>query len=368
MASTRGHIVVVNGSRASHSTWNQSSRVLPFKGVSKEPGYTVVVDETKAAVACAATRGAANPALTTQWIDTLPALSKVVDALTGLPVDRPSLYVDLEGQNLSRHGTISILQIHVRPTNTTYLIDVQSLGDKCFSTPGETRWTLKAILESPYIPKVFFDVRSDSDALFVIFGITLNGVVDLQLMEFAIRPHQGKKRVMGLERCVRYHATFSRYEKLRWNKTKEQGRALFAPESGGGFHVFRQRPLQPVLLEYCAQDVSVMPCLWAYYDSQMTKQLREVVIKASTDRVWETHAVDYISTGRHMALAPLSMIHASVVDDWRRLYESSHPRYDWCYSETTGPRIDTPVGSLCDSVTSCASGASNSTSWTYSVA
>ncbi|KAL6822086.1 ribonuclease H-like domain-containing protein [Trichoderma sp. SZMC 28015] len=350
MASTRGHIVIVNGSRG----WGQGRRVSPFKGVSKEPGYTVVVDETKAAVACAATRGAANPAATTQWIDTIPALSKVVDALTGLPVDTPSLYVDLEGQNLSRHGTISILQIHFRPTNTTYLIDVQSLGSKCFSTSGETRWTLKAILESPYIPKVFFDVRSDSDALFVIFDITLNGVVDLQLMEFAVRSHQEKKWVQGLEKCVRYHATFSRFEKLRWSQTKERGKALFAPELGA----FNQRPLAPVLLEYCAQDVSVMPCLWAYYDSRMTKQLREEVIAASTLRVWETHAPDYMSAGRHMALAPLSMIHASVVDDWRRLYESLHPRHGWCPSVTTASNGDTLVGSLFDSAASPASSAS----------
>lgn len=361
MASTRGHIVVVNGSRASHSTLNQSSRVLPFKGVSKEPGYNVVVDETKAAVACAATRGAANPAPTTQWIDTLPALSKVVDALTGLPVDTPSIFVDLEGQNLSRHGTISILQIHVRPTNTTYLIDVQSLGDKCFSTPGETRWTLKAILESPYIPKVFFDVRSDSDALFVIFDITLNGVIDLQLMEFAVRPHQEKKWVQGLEKCVRYHATFSRFEKLKWNTTKEQGRALFSPELGGSFQAFHQRPLAPALLEYCVQDVSVMPCLWAYYDSRMTKQLWDEVIAASTLRVWETHAPDYSSAGQHMALAPLSMIHASVVDEWRRLYESL-PRPGWCPSVITGFSGDTPAGSLFDSAASSASSASTGTS------
>ncbi|KAL7955393.1 ribonuclease H-like domain-containing protein [Trichoderma compactum] len=281
--------------------------MFPRSGVDNE--YAVIVDGSKAAVAWSATTTARPP--TTHWIDTLHALSKVVDALTGLPAQPPSIYVDLEGQYLSRYGTISILQIHVHPTNTTYLIDVQSLGNKCFSTAGETRWTLKAILESGYIPKVFFDVRSDSDALFAIFDITLNWVVDLQLMEFAVRPQQRKKWVKGLESCVRYHATLSRYEKLRWNETKEQGRALFAPELGGSFQVFHQRPLQPALLEYCAQDVSVMPCLWAHYDSQMTKQLREEVTTASALRVWESHAADYISSGHHMALAPISMIHAS---------------------------------------------------------
>ena len=45
--------------------------------------------------------------------------------------------------------------------------------------------SLKAILESPKTPKVFFDVRMDSDALYALFGVKLAGIIDLQLMEVA---------------------------------------------------------------------------------------------------------------------------------------------------------------------------------------
>ncbi|KAI0815406.1 hypothetical protein GGR55DRAFT_345339 [Xylaria sp. FL0064] len=86
-------------------------------------------------------------------VSTAAAIATMVDELHGLPVSPPSLYIDLEGVNLSRHGTISILQIHVRTTGQNYLVDVKTLGEAAFSTRGpRTFTTLKAILESPSIP------------------------------------------------------------------------------------------------------------------------------------------------------------------------------------------------------------------------
>ncbi|UKZ78132.1 hypothetical protein TrVFT333_005866 [Trichoderma virens FT-333] len=177
------------------------------------------------------------------------------------------------------------MSIHVHPTKTIYLIDVQSLGEKCFSTPGKCLKTLRDILKSPLIPKVFFDVRSDSDALFALFNITLDGVLDLQLMEFATRSVLRKS----------------------WKSVKEQGRLLFTPKSGGSYEVLNERPLRQDILRYCAQDVSVMPVLWSVYDSKITQEWKQKVVVASRDRVWRSHEVDYmyISAGRDMAKAPL---------------------------------------------------------------
>ncbi|TVY15299.1 hypothetical protein LARI1_G007921, partial [Lachnellula arida] len=127
-------------------------------------------------------------------IDTPTAISNLIDALVDLPTNPPSLYIDLEGVHLSRFGSISILQLLVAPTNETYLLDVHVLGYKVFSAPGTNGSTLKDILESASIPKVFFDVRNDSDALFSHFNIKLSGVIDLQLMELATR-YSGNKFV-----------------------------------------------------------------------------------------------------------------------------------------------------------------------------
>lgn len=57
-------------------------------------------------------------------VDTCAAIASLVDSLSELPNNPPSTYIDLEGVNLSRHGTISILQLHVLPEDKTYLIDV----------------------------------------------------------------------------------------------------------------------------------------------------------------------------------------------------------------------------------------------------
>ena len=66
---------------------------------------------------------------------------------------------------------------------------------------------IRELLEDPDFPKIFFDCRQDSDALFHQFGVLLRGVRDLQLMELLLRTH----RVLssdGVCRFVRaYHSS-----------------------------------------------------------------------------------------------------------------------------------------------------------------
>jgi exonuclease 3'-5' domain-containing protein 1 len=195
-------------------------------------------------------------------IDTATAMSALVDTLDGQPTTPPSFYIDLEGVNLSRHGTISILQIYVLPHLKAYLVDIHALGEKAFSTLGSaTGHTFKGILESETIPKVFFDVRNDSDALFSHFQIRLAGVQDLQLMELAMRTFPRGRYVNGLARCIEYHASLSAAERSAWTATKERGTRLFALERGGSYQVFNERPLSEEIRRYCVQDVHLLPRL-----------------------------------------------------------------------------------------------------------
>lgn len=127
-------------------------------------------------------------------------------ALCGLNVvcttAKPILYVDLEGINLCRHGSISILQIYQSEQDHVYLIDVHRLGASAFETKSnDGSATLKSILENKSIAKAFFDVRNDSDALYNQFDVYLQGVVDLQLMELKTRT-RSKRLLNGLARCL----------------------------------------------------------------------------------------------------------------------------------------------------------------------
>jgi exonuclease 3'-5' domain-containing protein 1 len=53
------------------------------------------------------------------------------------------------------------------------------LGDKCFLTPGKNGCTLKEILESDSVTKVFFDVCNNLDVLYGNYQIKLAGIYNL---------------------------------------------------------------------------------------------------------------------------------------------------------------------------------------------
>lgn len=206
-------------------------------------------------------------------ISTPSALASLLTTLTfALPPNpsTPSLYIDLEGVNLCRHGTISLLTVYVLPLGHVYLIDVHTLASLAFTTPCPcTGATLGSLLASPTVPKAFFDVRNDSDALFAHYGVRLAAVEDVQLMENAGRT--GRHRLSGLERCVESHlgpgtgtGLLSEKEHSAWCAVKDEGKKLFAPELGGGYEVFEERPMRPEVERYCVNDGMYMlyslPC------------------------------------------------------------------------------------------------------------
>lgn len=127
--------------------------------------------------------------------------------------------------------------------------------------------TLKEVLESPLTPKIFFDVRNDADALFAHFGIHLRGTMDLQLLENFKRHHfhEDARLVHGLARCVREDSRMKPEEKRAWEDAKEKGRRMFAPERGGQYAIFDERPLNGDIMTYCEQDVLCMSGLWKVY-------------------------------------------------------------------------------------------------------
>ena len=128
-------------------------------------------------------------------INTTTQSSDLVDRLVfdyAPPVSTsPTMYIDLEGVDLCREGSISILTLLINTSiPKVYLIDVHRLGAQAFNTTNTTsieKKTLKDILQDKHILKVFFDVRNDSDALFAHFGVALQGVEDIQLIESATR-------------------------------------------------------------------------------------------------------------------------------------------------------------------------------------
>lgn len=237
-------------------------------------------------------------------VDTASGIVDLVNTLASLPENAPSIYVDLEGVNFSPNGTISIMQIHVLQHFRTYLVDIHTLGDKAFSQSTSTGQTLRKILEYPSKPKVFFDVRNDADALFYHYRVELAGVQDLQLMELATR-RASRKRVKGLASCIAKDITTIDPEEVQaWRAAKEKGLMLFAPDRGGSYMIFNERPLSKDIIQYCVQDVELLPSLWIEYRRKLTPNWKIRVEAESMNRVRRSISPSYQPHGKTKAMAP----------------------------------------------------------------
>lgn len=241
--------------------------------------------------------------MTISIIDSPVALVFFLNDLENQPVNPPSLYLDIEGVALSRHGSISIIQLFHLPLNHVFLIDVFVLQEATFNTPNETGTTLRSILESALVPKVFFDVRNDADALYAHFNISLQGVHDIQLLEVATRSW-AKDRVVGLRQCIRSDARLTTKVQKDWEAVKERGKALFTTEDGGSYEVFNIRPMLQDIVDYCAQDVVYLPALWNVYLQKISKKWLKRVQQETVKRVLISQAESYKPHGEHKVLSP----------------------------------------------------------------
>jgi len=231
-------------------------------------------------------------------VDTSALVSTLIDGITTDPTAGNCLYIDLEGVNLSRHGSISIITILLQSSLSSqqvYLVDVHTLGMLTFTAIGKNGETLKSVFESASILKVFFDVRNDSDALFSHYGIALQGIEDVQLMENASRAKRSKEFLAGLARCIEYDTHGS--QKDTWKAVKARGELLFAPEKGGSYEVFNRRPLTSEMIAYCIGDVMHLPALRSFYWNRLTPDWKVKVGDETINRVRESQSPNYQPQG-----------------------------------------------------------------------
>lgn len=71
------------------------------------------------------------------------------------------LAIDLEGVDLSRVGTISLLQIFSDLSNSVWVIDIFTLGSAAFNHIDPHGQSLKAVLENRATVKVWENSRCD---------------------------------------------------------------------------------------------------------------------------------------------------------------------------------------------------------------
>ena len=154
--------------------------------------------------------------------DSTTSIATLIDTIVNLPSNPPSLHLDLEGVNLSRHGSLSrsySLQLH--PQKHLYLIDNHFPGPTVFRTPRRGGTTLKSIprvIEHP--PNLLRRPERLRRPLFPLRHCLARSTGYIQLMECASRAGPSKKRekkknVYGLRKCIESDAPLSTRSRSR---------------------------------------------------------------------------------------------------------------------------------------------------------
>ncbi|KAK4176133.1 3-5 exonuclease [Triangularia setosa] len=197
-----------------------------------------------------------------------------------------TLYLDLEGKSLCRHGTISLITILLHPEGVVKLVDVATLGDSAFNTTSKDGKSLKTILEDSGISKCLWDLRNDADALWALYKVGLAGVIDLQLLENASRTGD-KTYLCGLEKAIRLDLKLGFLELNRLTSTKKEITSLMST------NIFATRPLEPKTLQYCTNDVVYLPALHDLYLGRISIHWLAKAQEESSRRVDEVHGLEY---------------------------------------------------------------------------
>lgn len=240
-----------------------------------------------------------------EMVDNYSAVKSMLDILTALERDSGSIYLDLEGVNLSRHGSISLIQIYLPSHERVFLVDVHTMGKRAFEISSSHEKTLKSVLESQTIKKYLFDVRNDADALYALFSVELAGVVDIQLLELASR--KGHKHVVaGLAACMEQEQALPLPTLLEWQITKKSVRQMLDPKSGGSYDIFNLRPLPQVLVDYCVGDVQSLPILAIIYKDRLSNHWSRKAQAETEQRLKDSRGASYEPQGRKKIFAPKS--------------------------------------------------------------
>ena len=289
---------------ASSCTFSHADRLVVREVVHAVPKAPMSLEAALAAVVGSRGDGA-GPVL----VDTVALCREHCDRLG----KAATIAVDFEGINLCRDGEMLLAQLAADDGSPTVLIDIYRLQQSAFEEGG-----LRALLESTATRKLIFDGRADADALFHLHQTRLTNVCDCQVLCArhldataaaalsgtatgsvpSSRPlGQGRLPGLGkaLEACPSLLAG-----KLGQSlaQLKKLAHALFVPELGGRYEVWKTRPLAPALMEYAAADVAHLHAMVAAWgDAVRAEEMRQITSRRLHEAISGANA----AKGPHMA-------------------------------------------------------------------
>ena len=209
-----------------------------------------------------------NETSTYRYVDTKEKFNVALKELNEKIHKRQMIALDCEGVDLSRFGSITMINIGTR--DLVYLIDVLKIGNIVFDDG------LRSILEDSEIEKLMFDCREDADALLHLHKTKLDGILDVQILEASNRVYRkGYTKVRSLKHCLELNIADDTLLNI-----KLQGRASMCSSS----NVWEKRPLDENMLKYASVDILA---LFKLYDKLSSRMSRDNW-KAASSRYCET--------------------------------------------------------------------------------
>jgi hypothetical protein len=124
-------------------------------------------------------------------------LRYMLNNLAAIPEDERTFGVDLDFVLPDKHGAqaregvLCTMQINSYADDRRYLVDLLWMKDSKEDLMSnfmakDKKTSLKTILESVSYTKLMWDCRQDSDCLSAHFGVSMTGVIDVQLMKILV--------------------------------------------------------------------------------------------------------------------------------------------------------------------------------------
>ncbi|KAJ7653928.1 ribonuclease H-like domain-containing protein [Mycena polygramma] len=256
------------------------------------------------------------------FCDKANELPHIIDDLLG----SSTLFVDCEGTNLgtkSGHLSLIALGMPAPSKERPYIVDIQVIGK-------EASKLIFMLLESSQVRKVMFDGRMDQSALFQEYGVIMQNVVDLQLVDIKSRCLRGEGLKERMSRLCAYlslrpkelntAADAALYEKLQvlrglGKAVKEHGIEdaeknikMKAQSANMDWVALSSGPRPRKILRYTANDISLISGLWArfehagYIDADLPEQSLKYI------RMWLDGQPEDGDTYKFHALLPLGIL------------------------------------------------------------
>jgi len=179
------------------------------------------------------------------FVKDLSAAETACDSIRRCPI----LGFDMEGKNLGRNASVSLVQIAVSPT-LVYIFDVLALGASLFGPK-----TLLPILTDPCVLKLCYDCRCDCETLYHQFAVQPYGFYDLQIVYTYLFQNKGDPYLKGYHKALQMPGILN--PSLHEEALDLQSKIAFKKQwkNADMGNVMFERPLYEALVNYCAIDV-----------------------------------------------------------------------------------------------------------------